>query len=129
MRVFGGVLLGEGREGIGGVRSQGKVCYCDDHSCQCAHTEHLLNLTEFQEDEETPEHQLLAQVCGVHCSLLLVASFTLLALLSSLSVFCYRRQRRSHSKYQEGAISQDYHNSLHQTSSISTINTNCTNNR
>ena len=48
-----------------------------------------------------------------------------------LSATIYRRRRGSpHNKYHVGSSSNpDYHSSLHQTSSISTIHTNCTNNR
>ena len=36
-----GVIPGEDGRGIGGVRSEGMVCSCDQHSCQCAHAHHI----------------------------------------------------------------------------------------
>ena len=108
------------------------VCSCDQHSCQCSHTSHILNSSQTQElNELGDEHEV---VCGPQCYLILTASLILISLLISLSLAYYRRQGCVQSKYRATAttsnsINQDYHGSLHQTSSISTIHTNCTNNR
>ena len=113
------------------------VCSCDPHSCQCSHTSHILNSSQTQELSGEGEAEGGGdfpgqEVCGPQCYLVLSVSLVLLSLLVSLSLLYYRRQGCGQSKYRATAsssINQDYHSSLHQTSSISTIHTNCTNNR
>ena len=71
------------------------------------------------------------QVCGVQCAVILSLTLTTatISILFSTTLYC-RRRGSPQNKYHVGSTSNpDYHSSLHQTSSISTIHTNCTNNR
>ena len=88
-------------------------------NCHCSHAvfsgDYGDYVTEDEEEESAPPLLLLGLVLAA-----------LSAAGSAAVVVACRRLRPGH-KYQPGpASSQDYHASLHQTSSISTIHTNCT---
>ena len=88
-------------------------------NCHCSHAvfsgDYGDYVTEDDEEEAVPPLLLLGLVLAA-----------LSAAGSAAVVVACRRLRPGH-KYQPGpASSQDYHASLHQTSSISTIHTNCT---
>ena len=144
--------------GIIGVKSDNMTCVCSRRNCHCSHAVfsgagdledldygdmgHLQGQAEVRVMIKLLIFHPVFQECGIGCYSIVALCLICLALgLTVTIIFLFRRIRGNQRKFRvtlqcypysrthlSSVQSQDYHSSLHQTSSISTINTNCTSN-